>query len=122
MISLRARSSHVPSIPCWARNSSNVSSLTRLFRFFTTMSPLVCVSVQGRCPAAALLCLLDEAVQKDHMAFAHAEDHPRNPVAIKIASYLPQVVPKRSTMRTPDWPAKLNFLNVLPYRLAVFER
>ena len=56
------------------------------------------------------------------MAIAHAEDHPRNPVAIKIASYLPQAVPKRSTMRTPDWPAKLNFLNVLPYRLAVFGR
>jgi len=56
------------------------------------------------------------------MAIAHAEDHPRNPVAIKIASYLPQALPKRSTMRTPDWPAKLNFLNVLPYRLAVFGR
>jgi hypothetical protein len=38
-------------------------------------------------------------VQKDHMAIAHTEDHPRNPVAIKIASYLPQAVPKRSTMR-----------------------
>src|SRR5436190_1173838 len=69
-----------------------------------------------------LLCLLDEAVQKDHMAIAHAEHHPRGPVAIKVASYLPQAVSKRSTMRTPDWPAKLYLLNVLPYRLAVFGR
>src|SRR5258705_3282089 len=69
-----------------------------------------------------LLCLLDEAVQQDHMAIAHAEDHPRDPVAIKVASYFPQAVPKRSTMRTPDWPAKLNLLNVLPHCLAVFGR
>src|SRR5947208_4327091 len=69
-----------------------------------------------------LLCLLDEAVQKDHMAVAHAEDHPRDPVAIKVASYLPQAVSKRSTMRTPDWPATLYLLNLLPYRLAVFGR
>src|SRR6266516_1631795 len=69
-----------------------------------------------------LLCLLDEAVQKDHMAIAHAKDHPRDPVAIKVTSYLPQAVSKRSTMRTPDWPAKLDLLNVLPYRLAVFGR
>src|SRR3977135_1733485 len=69
-----------------------------------------------------LLCLLDEAVQKDHVAIAHAEDHPRNPVAIKIASYLPQAVPKRSTVRPPYWPAKLNVLKVLPYRRAVLGR
>src|SRR5260370_38751076 len=56
-----------------------------------------------------LLCLLDEAVQQqDHMAIAHAEDHPRDPLAIKVASYFRQPVPNRSTMRTPDWPARLN--------------
>jgi hypothetical protein len=33
-----------------------------------------------------LLRLLDEAVQKDHVTITHAEDHPRNPVAIEIAS------------------------------------
>src|SRR5260370_38899741 len=61
-----------------------------------------------------LLCLLDEAVQQDHMAIAHAEDNTRDPVAIKVASYFPQAVPKRRTMRTPDRQTKLNVLKVFP--------
>src|SRR5258705_12281357 len=49
-----------------------------------------------------LLCLLDEAVQQDHMAIAHAEDHPRDPVAIKVASYFPQADARLASQTQPS--------------------
>jgi hypothetical protein len=36
-----------------------------------------------------LLRLLDEAMQKDHVTVAHAENHARYPVAVEITPYLP---------------------------------
>lgn len=54
------------------------------------------------------------------MTITHAEDHPRNPVAIEIAPHFPQTMPKWSTMWTPDWPAKFYLLDILPDRAAVF--
>jgi len=66
-----------------------------------------------------LLRLLDEAVHEDHVTITHTENHPRNPVAIEIASHFPQAMPKWSTMWTPDWPAEFYLLNVLAYRPAI---
>jgi hypothetical protein len=69
-----------------------------------------------------LLCLLLKAMQKNHVTIAHAEDYARDPTVIEIAAHFPQAMPKRSTMWTPNWPAEFDFLDVLPYRVAVAGR
>ena len=51
----------------------------------------------------------------------HAEDHPRNPVAVEIASHFPQAMPKRSTMWASDWPTRLDLLDITSYRPAIFK-
>jgi hypothetical protein len=58
-------------------------------------------------------------MQENHVALAHAKDYPRNPIAIEVAPYFPQAMPEWSTMWTPGWPAKFDFLGVLPNRAAV---
>jgi hypothetical protein len=63
--------------------------------------------------------LLDESVLEDHLAIAHAEDYPRNPITAEIAPHFPQAMAKRSTIRPSDRPTELNLPNVLAHRATV---
>src|ERR1700731_2242454 len=56
------------------------------------------------------------------MAVTHAEDPPGNPVPFEVGPFLPQAVPQRSAMWTPDRPAKFYLLNILADRTAIFGR
>src|ERR1700736_3008501 len=66
-----------------------------------------------------LLRLLDEAVQQDHGAAAHAENHPRDPVAVERGAHLPQALAEGCAMRSPNRPSEFDLLNILADRVAV---
>ncbi len=58
-------------------------------------------------------------MQKNHMGVAHAENHPRNPVAVEAAAHFPKAIAKGSAVWTAKRPTKLDFLNVFSNRVSV---
>src|ERR1700730_16435257 len=66
-----------------------------------------------------LLRLLDEAVQQDHAPVTHAENHPRDPIAVKHGAHLPQTLAERRAMRSSERPAEFDLLNILADRVPV---
>jgi hypothetical protein len=54
-----------------------------------------------------------------HVAGIDAENDPRDPVPVEIATHLPQSVAKRRTMRSANWPSEFDLLNILTDRTAI---
>lgn len=50
---------------------------------------------------------------------AHAENHPRDPVAAQVAADFPQPFAERCTVGTTQRPAKLDLLDILADRVPV---
>lgn len=58
-------------------------------------------------------------MQQDHAAISHAENHPRDPVAAKVAADFPQPFVQRRTVGAAQRPAELDLLDILADRVPV---